>query len=99
MNFFHFSYYSGDWENAAKLQFIENQIKICEEIHSPSELEYWYTILGTHLAQHGTETRVQNVLDELLGSGLKFASNTIPEKILVNNICFLLSYSVIYSNQ
>lgn len=51
----------------AKLSFIENQIKICESINSPIELEHWYSMLGTHLASHGSEFRIRILLDELLG--------------------------------
>lgn len=57
-----------DWKPTAKLSFIENQIKICESINSPVELELWYSTLGLHLAHHGTEKRIRILLDELLGS-------------------------------
>lgn len=64
---------NGAWRNAVKLQFIEDQIKICEAINSPKELEYWYSLLGLHLAQHGSETRIRILLDDLLG--VTFASS------------------------
>lgn len=58
---------TNEWQHTAKLAFIENQIKICEAIDSPVELEHWYTVLGSHLANHGTEKRIRILLDELLG--------------------------------
>lgn len=58
---------ANEWQHVAKLSFIENQIKICESIGSSVELEHWYSILGTHLALHGTESRVRILLDDLLG--------------------------------
>lgn len=61
-----------DWKHTARLSFIENQIKICESINSPVELELWYSMLGLHLAQHGTERRIRILLDELLGSPMSF---------------------------
>lgn len=64
---------NGAWRHAVKLQFIEDQIKICEAINSPKELEYWYSLLGLHLAQHGSEKRIRILLDDLLG--VAFASS------------------------
>lgn len=61
------------WQHAAKLSFIENQIKICESINSPAELEQWYSILGLHLAQHGQEKRIRLLLDDLLGASISFS--------------------------
>lgn len=56
------------WQSAAKLSFIENQIKVCEAISSPVELEHWYIVLGSHLAKYGTERRLRTLLDDLLGA-------------------------------
>lgn len=82
---------NGAWRNTAKLQFIDDQIKICEAIYSPAELEYWYSLLGLHLAQHGSETRIRILLDDLLGVGVVFADslealqgNRTNETILVS---------------
>lgn len=55
------------WELAASLAFTENQIKIAEMINSPTELKHWYLMLGFQLAQNGTEDKVRQVLDRLLG--------------------------------
>ncbi|XP_059615006.1 protein HIRA homolog [Phlebotomus argentipes] len=56
------------WENVSQLTFIENQIQLCESIQSPAELKYWYSALGFHLANYGTEQRLRLTLDDLLGS-------------------------------
>lgn len=58
---------NNEWEKAAKLSFIENQIHIAKSINSTVELEHWYGILGLHLAEHGTETKVRMLLDTLVG--------------------------------
>lgn len=50
------------------LAFVENQIKIAEMINSPPEMKHWYLMLGFQLAQHGTEEKIRQVLDSLLGS-------------------------------
>lgn len=68
------------WQHTAKLSFIENQIKICESINSPVELEQWYSILGLHLAQHGNENRIRILLDDLLGSAVTFTTNDTLKK-------------------
>lgn len=31
-------------------------------------MEYWYSILGTHLAKHGDEKRIRTHLNDLLGT-------------------------------
>lgn len=67
-----FNFSSSNWQITAKLSFIENQIKICEAINSPAELEQWYSTLGLHLAQHGPEKRIRLLLDDLLGASLIF---------------------------
>lgn len=56
-----------EWESLSQLAFIENQIRLCEAIHSPEELKYWYSTLGYHLAVAGTEVRLRMLLDDLLG--------------------------------
>lgn len=62
------------WKSAARLAFIENQIKTCVAIQSPAELEHWYSVLGVHLAKHGDEKRIRTHLDDLLGT---------PENLMV----------------
>lgn len=67
-NFIFFYYRSNDsWEAQTKLSFIEHQIKLCEEVKSSAELKHWYASLGYFLATHGTEKKVRQVLDDLLG--------------------------------
>lgn len=91
-----------DWEKAAKLSFIENQINIAQSINSAVELEHWYGILGLHLAEHGTEAKVRMLLDKLVGvpNGLNSAhlTNQVDDKYLVsaNIICvlYLLKYFI-----
>lgn len=77
------------WQSTARLSFIENQIKICESIRSPSELEFWYSMLGTQLVQHGTESRLRIYLDDLLGLPNAFfsadAQNEEANEILVSD--------------
>lgn len=67
---------STDWQHICRLSFIENQIKICEAIQSPMELEYWYAMLGAHLASHGTEKRIRFLLDDLLGPTHSFVDGS-----------------------
>jgi protein HIRA/HIR1 len=55
------------WEAQSKLSFIEHQIKLCEKVNSPHELKHWYSTFGYYLATHGTEKKVRQVLDDLLG--------------------------------
>lgn len=81
------------WETSAMLSFVENQIKIAEMINSPTELKHWYLMLGFQLAQHGTEEKVRQVLDGLLGSpfqlqtaGPSAAILGIPKRTLVEEI-------------
>lgn len=77
---------STDWQHVCKLSFIENQIKICEAIQSPIELQYWYAMLGSHLASHGTEKRIRFLLDDLLGPTHSFVdiSKVTDRTILVS---------------
>lgn len=56
------------WTHAARLSFIENQIKTCIAIQSATELEHWYSILGLHLSKHGDEKRIRIHLNDLLGT-------------------------------
>ncbi|XP_037028576.1 protein HIRA homolog [Bradysia coprophila] len=75
---------STDWQHVCKLSFIENQIKICEEIQSPMELQYWYAMLGSHLASHGTEKRIRFLLDDLLGPTHSFVDLTkMPDRSIL----------------
>lgn len=55
------------WETQSKLSFIEHQIKLCENVNSPQELKHWYATFGYYLANHGSEKKVRQVLDDLLG--------------------------------
>jgi protein HIRA/HIR1 len=55
------------WEAQSKISFIEHQIKLCENVNSHQELKHWYSTLGYYLATHGTEKKVRQILDELLG--------------------------------
>lgn len=57
-----------EWESLAQLSFIENQLRLCQAIKSPDELKYWYSRLGYTLALGvGTEMRLRQLLDDLLG--------------------------------
>lgn len=85
-----------NWQSSARLSFIENQIKICESINSPLELQHWYSMLGSHLAANGTEPRIRILLDDLLGS-----TSHKKNKILVSFSFLFISFrqniSLIYS--
>lgn len=54
-------------EAQSKISFIEHQIQLCETVNSPLELKHWYSMLGYQLASHGTEKKLRQVLDDLLG--------------------------------
>lgn len=54
-------------ENQSKISFIEHQIQLCVTVNSPVELKHWYSMLGYQLASHGSEKKVRQVLDDLLG--------------------------------
>lgn len=71
-----------NWQYEAMLAFVENQIKIAETINSPLEMKHWYLMLGFQLAQHGTETKIRQVLDSLMGSPFPSASDAPKESIL-----------------
>lgn len=55
-------------EAQSKISFIEHQIQLCKTVNSPLELKHWYSMLGYQLASHGTEKKLRQVLDDLLGS-------------------------------
>lgn len=55
------------YESQSKISFIEHQIQLCEIVNSPIELKHWYSVLGYQLASHGSEKKVRQVLDDLLG--------------------------------
>ncbi|XP_029720254.2 protein HIRA homolog isoform X1 [Aedes albopictus] len=78
------------WQFEAMLVFVENQIKIAETINSPTEMKHWYLMLGYQLAQHGTETKIRQVLDGLLGSPFHSGSDSsilgIPKHTLLEEI-------------
>lgn len=98
-NFTTFFSATNDWQHAAKLFFIENQIKICEAINSPGELQHWYSVLGAHLASHGTEPRIRTLLDKLLGpTHYQFKTHRIAKRYLVrfNNLSYTFSNSIFY---
>lgn len=78
-----------NWQDSAKLTFIENQIKLCEQINSPEELKYWYLMLGHHLAASGGEKKIRGLLDYLLGSAHGFKKKTIKDDIMV---CFCIYF-------
>lgn len=59
---------NASWTHAARLSFIENQIKTCIAIQSATELELWYSILGVHLSKHGEEKRIRTHLNDLIGT-------------------------------
>lgn len=84
MKFFYFRI-NISWQNAAKLTFIENQIQICISIQSPTELQYWYSVLGTHLAQYCDEKRIRVHLDDLLGMAnpWMFVGDEAPKKEMI----------------
>lgn len=70
---------ASEWEALAQLSFIDNQLKLCQAIQSPDELKYWYSRLGYTLAQGvGTELRLRQLLDDLLGP--VFGSKEVHEK-------------------
>lgn len=55
------------FEAQSKISFIEHQIRLCETVNSPVELKHWFSVLGYQLASHGTEKKIRQVLDDLLG--------------------------------
>lgn len=55
------------FEAQSKISFIEHQIQLCETVNSPIELKHWFSVLGYQLASHGSEKKVRQVLDDLLG--------------------------------
>lgn len=82
---------TSEWEALAQLAFIENQIKLCEAIRSADELKYWYSRLGYTLALGvGTEMRLRQLLDGLLGPVYGSAEVHRRREILVSviNFCF-----------
>lgn len=80
-----------NWQDTAKLSFIENQIKLCEKIKSPEELKYWYLMLGHHLAASGNEKKIRNILDDLLGSAHGFKKDSSNNEILVSKILYIFN--------
>ncbi|XP_061396892.1 protein HIRA homolog [Musca vetustissima] len=67
--FFFFSSNANDWQSIAKIQFAENQIKLCEMIKSPEELKFWYSMLVFYVSTLGNEKKLRDLLNDLLGSG------------------------------
>ncbi|XP_073830443.1 histone cell cycle regulator-like protein [Musca autumnalis] len=60
---------ANDWQSVAKINFAENQIKLCEMIQSPEELKFWYSMLVFHLSTCGNEKKMRDLLNDLLGGG------------------------------
>lgn len=76
---------ANEWEALAQLGFIDNQLRLCEAVHSPEELKYWYSRLGYTLALGvGTEMRLRQLLDDLLGPVYASAEMQRKRKILVS---------------
>ncbi|EDS35707.1 histone transcription regulator [Culex quinquefasciatus] len=65
------------WQTPAMLSFIQNQIKITENINSPDEFRFWHTMLGFQLATHGTEEKVRQILDGLFGTAYRIDGETM----------------------
>lgn len=55
------------FEAQSKISFIEHQIELCTNVNSPVELRHWHSVLGYQLASHGSEKKIRQVLDDLLG--------------------------------
>ncbi|XP_055844471.1 protein HIRA homolog [Episyrphus balteatus] len=81
-----------DWQSGAKLLFIENQIKLCEVINSPKEMQHWYSSLAYHLATNGVEKQIRLLLDDLLGNNCAQSSEEdlhilgIPKKNILDTV-------------
>lgn len=56
-----------NWQQNARLSFIEHQLRLSEAVGTAAELEHWYAVLGAYLAEHGPERRIRLLLDELMG--------------------------------
>ncbi|XP_058062558.1 protein HIRA homolog [Anopheles bellator] len=85
--------HSATWQTPAAISFIENQIKICEMISSPVELKYWYSMLGFQLALNGSEDKIRQVLDELLGAtqslDARMSDDTDPSVLGISKHVFM----------
>ena len=76
---------ASEWEALAQLVFIENQLKLCMAIRSVEELRYWYSRLGYTMALGvGTEMRLRQLLDDLLGPVFATAEIHRKREILVS---------------
>lgn len=47
-------------------------------------MEYWYSLLGLHLAHHGTESRIRILLDDLLGAAFTNSLEALQGKRTAN---------------
>lgn len=56
-----------NWQQNARLSFIEHQLRLSEAVGTAAELEHWYAVLGAYLIEHGPERRIRLLLDELMG--------------------------------
>lgn len=63
----HSDSHDNPYEAQSKISFIEHQIELCTNVNSPVELRHWHSVLGYQLASHGTEKKIRQVLDDLLG--------------------------------
>ncbi|XP_030379008.1 protein HIRA homolog [Scaptodrosophila lebanonensis] len=75
-----------DWQQSAKIIFIENQIKLCEALESLEELKHWYMMMVFHLASYGQEKRLRIFLDELLHGPETVSMQLIPRDDLMQSV-------------
>ncbi|KAL7743061.1 hypothetical protein ACLKA6_005804 [Drosophila palustris] len=72
------------WQQTAKVLFLENQIKLCEELEAVEELKHWHVMLTFQLATYATEKRLRIFLDSFLNSGEEQASyQSVPKHELM----------------
>lgn len=72
------------WQQTAKVLFLENQIKLCEELEAAEELKHWYVMLTFQLATYGTEKRLRIFLDSFINSGEEQSSyQSVPKHELM----------------
>ncbi|KAH8387990.1 hypothetical protein KR093_010789, partial [Drosophila rubida] len=73
------------WQQTAKVLFLENQIKLCEELEAAEELKHWHVMLTFQLATYGTEKRLRIFLDSFLNSGDERSSyQSVPKHELMH---------------
>ncbi|XP_055384553.1 protein HIRA homolog [Condylostylus longicornis] len=82
---------SSKFLSGAKLDFIENQIKLSELINAPDELIYWYSMLGYFLCTEGTEKKMRSVLDDLAKTSNLYSSHSnYCNRVLNTEKCMFL---------